>query len=109
LRGGALIRNRHGAGGSALGDGAFVTVGLGKGGGGLDARGATLRNRLGHRGSGHGGSRTGAHLGASRAEDDHVAVVSPRCLRQAARRDRGHQRAGGELGRPADDSTAGRH
>ena len=52
LRGGALTRNRHGAGGGALGDGAFVTVGLGQGGGGLDARGAALRNRLGHRGSG---------------------------------------------------------
>jgi len=80
-----LIRNCYGGGGGALGNGASVAVGLGKGGSGPDACRAALSNGLGHGGAGRGGSRTGAHLGASRAEDDHVTVtvgvvVSPRCL-----------------------------
>jgi hypothetical protein len=47
-----LIGNGHGDGGGALRDGAFVAIGLGKGGSSLDARRAAGRNRLGHRGSG---------------------------------------------------------
>ena len=104
----ALVGSGHGDGSSALGDGAFFAVGLGKGGGGLDARRATRGNRLGYRGSGHRGPWAGANLRASRGQDDYVIVVGARCLHEAAGGDRGRQGTGGELGRPTDDRAAGR-
>jgi hypothetical protein len=103
-----LVGSGHGDGSSALGDGAFFAVGLGKGGGGLDARRATRGNRLGYRGSGHGGPWAGANLRASCGQDDYVIVVGARCLHEAAGGDRGRQGTGGELGRPTDDRAAGR-
>jgi hypothetical protein len=105
LRDGTLVRVGHGGGG-ALGDGAFVAVGLGKGGGRLDTCRTARGHRLGRRRSRCGGAWTGADLCAVR-DQDHL-VISPRCLPQVTRWDRGRQRAGGEPGRPADYLTASR-
>jgi hypothetical protein len=84
LRDCSLIGGGRGDGSCALCDGAFVAIGLGQGGGGLDARCAAGSDRLSRRGSSRRGARTSTHLSASRFEDDHVAVgviVGPRCLR----------------------------
>ena len=69
----------HGHGGGALRDGAFIAVGLGQGGGSLDARRAARGNRLGHRRSGRRGSRTGTDLRAAAA-----MTTSPSRHRQLA-------------------------
>jgi hypothetical protein len=106
LRGGALIRNCDGGCGGALRDRALFAVCLGKDRGSLDTCRAASGHRLGRSRSSCRGPWAGADLCAVR-DQDHL-VVSPRCLHQVTRWDRGCQRADSELGNPADHRAAGR-
>jgi len=108
LRDGALVRVGHGYRGSALRDGAFLAVGRGQSCGSLHTRRAASGYRLSYCRSRRCAAWAGADLRAARSDQDHVVIVSSRCLHQVTPRDRGCQRARGELCRPADDRAAGR-